>query len=179
MCAHLARTIQLGHLTTTLDSEADVKVLDTLAADDQDWLKDLVPQDLWADELQRGACSERRHRRASPEIPHLALAGCSLHCSCLPEHCCSCAKRGSCACGRAALAVLCARLSACCTPSPDCCQTWRLLFRLPLVAASCMLATCWTALLTIELNQASARLAVGDRHCGLLRGQNKTQHKPL
>ncbi len=57
-----ARTIQLGHLTATLDSEADVQVLDTLAANDQNGLKDLVPQDLWPDELQRSACGAQHGR---------------------------------------------------------------------------------------------------------------------
>lgn len=50
-----AHTIELGDCTSSLDANADVKVSKAGVSQQQDWLKDLVPQDFRLEDLDGGA----------------------------------------------------------------------------------------------------------------------------
>lgn len=43
--------INLGDVSTTGDSDADIDVGELLEADDEEWLVDLESQDLWLDKV--------------------------------------------------------------------------------------------------------------------------------
>ena len=47
--------VDLGSVTTTLDTDPHVDASETVLAEEKDWLEDLETEDLWVEQLDRGA----------------------------------------------------------------------------------------------------------------------------